>query len=382
MLALVLTSWQLGPVVADQEVGRIDGQLVNGTAGSPPAAGVQITVHVLQDRAKVEERTVLSDERGAFSIDGLPTGPGYVYLPIADYGAVGYFPERPVTMAEAAEKRVEIRIFEPTDADSAIQVDRANLLLVRVAPGSLTVMEMGAVVNGSDRSYVGDVTADPPRPTLRFDLPLGADQLTPQAGLVAGELVPTSDGFLSVDPVLPGRHELAFSYQIPVESTTLDLTKRLEYSTATFNLYVPDTGITVVSPGLAFQGTSEFGGQRFQLYSAQSLPRGTEIKARLAGLPAPPGLDPRQLGFVVVGTSGALLSAAGLLAVRRRWRAAEAQAGLLKEARRERSELVWTLAELDECFSAGKLDEQRYREQRAQGKERLLRLSGTKDDGR
>ena len=51
----------------------------------------------------------------------------------------------------------------------------------------------------------------------------GATQVTPQAGLPSDTLDTTPDGFATSDPVKPGRRELAFSYQLPYDSATLDL---------------------------------------------------------------------------------------------------------------------------------------------------------------
>ena len=378
-VALTVAVCAFAGAASAQEVGRIEGQIVNGTAGSSPPAGLPITVHVFQDRTKVGERTAQTDERGAFSVEGLATGPAYVYFPVADYGGVGYFPERPIALDDAPQKRVEIRVFEPTSSEDVIEVERANLLLLRVTPTELMVMEMGAVLNRSDRAYVGDGPPDVRPPTLRFSLPRGADQVTPQAGLSRGELLPTPDGFLSTEPVIPGRHELAFSYQVPIEDSTLDLVKRHEYPTAAFNLYVPDTGISVLSPQLTFQGTSELGGQRYQLYTAQALPPGAQVTARLSGLPAVGGPRPEQLGLIVLGASAIVLGGAGVLAVRRRRKSAdgaETPHEPASDGPAERLRLVRALAELDERFSAGEIDEEWYRAERSRGKERLLAVSG------
>ena len=382
LLAAALLGDPAGRAAVAQERGKIDGRVVNGTAGAPPPAGLAITVHAFEGRTKVSERTVQSDERGGFSVDGLATGKGYVYFPIVDYGGVGYWPERPVTLEDDTEKQIEIRVFEPTQAQDVIQVDRANLLLLGVSPTELTIMEMGAVVNGSDRAYVGDTSADPRRPTLRFSLPQGADQITPQAGLTQGELLPTQDGFMTTDPVLPGRHDLAFSYQLPIDAPGLDLVKLHQYPTASFNLYVPDTGIAVLSPQLTFQGTSEFSGQRFQLYTATSLPAGSQVAARLTGLPSRGGLGPRELGFIVVGSGAIVLGIGGLLALRRgRGTRAGPREPRTEAPTAERLQLVRALAALDERFSAGEIDEEQYRQERARGKERLVALSAASTRG-
>ena len=363
-----------GSVHAQGE-GRIDGQLINGTRGAGPPSGVTVTVHVLRDRAKIGEQLVQTDDGGGFHLEGLSTGPGAVYFPIVEYGGAAYFPERPIVLDQAPEQRVEIRVFEPTNLDDAIAFDRANMLITAVNPGALTVLEMGAVVNGADRTYVGTAAGDGPPATLRFALPRGASEVTPQAGLPPAALVGTADGFFSTNPILPGRHELALSYQVPFEGSTLDIAKRLEYPTAAFNLYVPATAVSVVSPQLTAAGTSEMGGQRYQVYGAQGLPGGSQIALRFSGLPASAGARAQQLGFAVLGFGVVGLGGAALFALRRRSAEPTLEAvAAAREAGSPRLELLRALAELDERFTAGEVDEQRYRVERQEGKARLVAM--------
>ncbi|MBA2448960.1 MAG: carboxypeptidase regulatory-like domain-containing protein [Chloroflexi bacterium] len=379
ILASILLAFDAtGSRIYAQAEGRIEGQVVNGTAGAPAPSGIPITVHVLQDRTKVGEHVVSTDPAGRFQIEGLPVGTGQLYFPIVEYGGASYFPERPIVVDGPAPQAVQIRVFEPVQSDEAIGFDRANMLVTSAAPGALSMMEMGAVVNGSDRTYVGHRSEDGPAATLRFALPQGATQVTPQAGLPATGLVGTPDGFFSTFPVLPGRHELALSYQVPFEATSFEMTKRLEHPAASFTLYVPAAGPSVVSPQLQAGGTSELGGQRYQIYQAHGLAAGSEIVIRFSGLPATPKARSQQLGLIVVGSSAAMLGAAALIALRRRTSTPtlaparpEHEPGL--EAH-ERVELLRALAELDERFGVGGIDEDEYRRQRERGKARLVAL--------
>ena len=361
-----------------QAEGRIDGQVVNGTAGAPAPSGIPVTVHVLRDRAKIGEHVVSTDQAGRFQIDGLLVGTEQLYFPIVEYGGASYFPERPIVVDSARPQAVQIRVFEPVQSDEVIVFDRANMLVVNVAPGALSMMEMGAVVNGSDRTYVGTRSDDGPSATLRFTLPQGATQVAPQAGLPATGLVGTPDGFYSTSPVLPGRQELALSYQVPFEATSFEMTKRLEHPAASFTLYVPVAGPSVVSPQLQAGGTSELGGQRYQIYQAQALPAGAEIAVRFSGLPATPKARSQQLGLIVVGSSAGMLGAAALIALRRRTSSRTPAPGPREHEPEveacERLELLRALAELDERFAVGAIDEDQYRRQRERGKARLVAL--------
>lgn len=357
--------------------GRIDGRLTNGTIGASPPANLPVILHVFQDQARVGERVATTDDLGNFVFENLEAGPRFVYFPVVEYGGVTYPAPKPIELGDAPAEAVDIRVFEPTEADDTVTFDRANMLILEVAPQSLTVMEMGAVLNKGDRAYVGGAEPDGRRPTLRFSLPSGATQVTPQAGLSANALEGTPDGFISTSPILPGRQELAFSYRIPIASSSLDINRHQELPTSSFNLLVPDTGLTVSSPQLRPLGSNELGGQRYQVYSAQALPRGSQISIRLAGLPSA-GAWAQQLGMLIAGSSAATLGVAAFVAVRRRrgthakHRTSEQVQGTAGD--REHLALVRVLAELDERYSAGEIGADQYRAERQRGKARLVAL--------
>jgi hypothetical protein len=180
---------------------------------------------------------------------------------------------------------------------------------------------MGSLANVGDRTYVGpDSPPGRERQTLRFSLPAGASDLAPQAGFGPNDIWATPDGFAISSPVWPGRHQFAYSYSLPVSTERLEIGKRLEYPTVAFNLYLPDVGLRVDSPQLRPRGQTDMGGQKFLLYSAENLPRGTELRLQLSGLPPVPGSAAAGLAWPILGLgSAALLGGLGLAYRRRRW---------------------------------------------------------------
>lgn len=377
LLALLALEIGASASARAQGIGRLQGTVVNGTVDGTTPAGLAVTVHVFQDRVKVGERTVETDSAGHFVVEGLEIGPRYVYFPTVEYGGASYFPARPIELDGAMPTDVEIRVYEPTDAEDVLAFERSNFLVLDVTPQALSIMEMGAVANRSDRTYVGGATTGGTPPTLRFNLPAGAIDVSPQAGLSATALEGTRDGFVSTSPILPGRHEIAFSYRLPFTSPTLDISRRQEYPTATFNLFIPDTGLTVTSAELRSLGINELGGQRYQVYSAQGLTRGSQLSIRLAGLPAI-GLVTQQVGAVILGSSAIALSGATFYALRRRFHGHRTGTSFDHSggntAESERLGLVRSLAELDERYQSGEIAEERYRAERQKCKGRLVAL--------
>lgn len=352
--------------------GRIDGVVVNGTNGHGPPQGVQVTTHVFRDRTKIHERTATTDSGGRFTVEALETTTDFAYFPIVEYGGASYYPERPLTFDEVAERSVQIKVFEPTTSDAGIAYDRVNMLILGVDGAAMTIMEMGAIVNSADRTLVGEPSGGATGTTLRFWLPSGAMQVSAQAGISPGSLISTPDGFATTDPVTPGRRELAFSYQLPLTGPALDLTRRQVYPAAQLNVYAPDNGIVVTSPRLTLQGNSDLGGQRYQMYSTQSLEAGSLVALRLTGLPARPRLGFLQIGLAVVGATTALFAAALLVFVRRREKATNAPGRVDVSTDARFSDLVAAIARLDARYDGGELASEPYLEERARRKSELV----------
>jgi hypothetical protein len=362
--------------------GVIDGTVVNGTAGGGVPADLKVTIHAVRDRTPVGSQVVTTDGAGRFHVEGLDVAPNLIYLPLVEYAGVPYFPERPIVLDGSGPAQVTVQVYDTTPTPDSLAFDRANMLILGDSPTALSVMEMGAVVNAGDRTYAADPRVTGSDRTLRFILPAGATQVSPQAGFASDALQSTPDGFATTDPVRPGRREIAFSYQLPYETPTIDLTRTFTLPVGTFTLYLPDQGIDVIGPGLALQGTADLGGKTYRQYAVQNVGPGSEVRFRLTNLPAPLLGRPRDLGLAVAGAGGLILAVVLAVALRRRSAVPDSHSTATASAvgDDERQSLVHSLAELDERFEAGGVGEAEYRATRDAGKARLVALTAAAPD--
>src|SRR5215218_811493 len=167
-LAVLATScWFLArPAVAAGD-GLIEGSVKNGTRDAGVPVGQTVVLHIVGDDDRVERRQVTTDPEGHYRFEGLETAPGMRYLPVVEYQGAPYFP-RPLMLAEQPRQTAGITVYEATSGDQWIAYERANLLDQNVGPSRLDIMEMGAVANVGDRTYVGsEAPPGAPRPTLR-----------------------------------------------------------------------------------------------------------------------------------------------------------------------------------------------------------------------
>ena len=154
------------------------------------------------------------------------------------------------------------------------------------------------------------------------------------------------------------------------------ISKRLTYPAASFTLYLPDVGLQVSSPQLEARGQTELGGQKFLQFSGQNLPRGTELRIELGNLPTTAGSAVERLTVPILAVGGLALLAGVALVGCRRLAAGTPSAGVRIPARAEfaRLQVLLTLANLDERFDQGQLDEAAYYRERAAEKQRLRAL--------
>jgi hypothetical protein len=318
LLVGLLALASVGPAPAGaSENGIVEGLVTNGSQNGSSVAGSSVVLNALDESDKLERRESTVGSDGRYRFEGLPTSAGLHYLPVVEFQGAAYFPQ-PVSLDQEPRQQADITVYDATASDQWVAFERTNLLVRAVAPNRLELMEMGALANVGDRTFVGsEPAAGSGRVTLRFELPRGAVDVAPQAGFAPNDFQTGPDGVTIGGPIVPGRHQLALSYGLPFQGPTLTLTKRLTYPALGFNLYLPDVGVQLESPQLTARGPAELGGQRYLLYSAQNLPRGSELQIQLSGLPIAARSLTEQLLWPLVGVVGLALAAALALGYRR-----------------------------------------------------------------
>src|SRR5205807_10101963 len=193
-------------------------------------------------------------------------------------------------------------VYEATTADDAIQLERLNLLVVGADQGVVQFMEMGSLVNSSDRTFV---TANPQDQALaravKFALPSGALGVQMQTGFSDQDVIPGVGGIQVTSPIPPGRHQFAMSFQLPYSGSNADLSMQIPYPTSSFSVYLPDTGIKLEGSPLQSGGPTQLGGQSYSLYNAANVAKATMIGGQLAGLGSAAGVATSQLALISLG---------------------------------------------------------------------------------
>lgn len=379
-LGLWLVLAQAATVQA-QGNGLLEGQVVNGTAGGPAVgAGLPVTLHLLRGE-EVSTQTTTTGAGGTFRFTGLDTDPTLQYRPEVVYLGVPYSSAEPYQFdAGQTTLPATLMVFETTDNDQTIRLDMVHLIVESFGQ-VLRVSEVQLFGNTGDRTYVGRTHGTGRPATVSIPLPPEAVGLSFPEDTPTDRYLSVEGGLLDTDPVRPGEGSslVFFSYHLMVSGPTVALERRFAYPVTTLNVLAARPGLELRSDRLQSRGTRLLEGQQYGLYTAQDLDPATPLEMELLVMadtgtnPMPPATPPadasprgsqgllRRFGLAMAGLAaiGAGLYSA---AVHRPRPTAEKMAHLLSDPQAYR--LLVRLADLEEDFAAGQVDEPTYRQQR------------------
>jgi hypothetical protein len=409
----LLAIFVLAVTVGAQDVGVLQGQVVNGTANGPQVgAGITVTLHVSQGGNEIGSLETKTDATGRFRFEGLATdaalaGQGTGTLAGQGTGTLEYWPEAVylgVPYLSADPYRFEggqttlngsITVYETTADDRAIRLNSVHFI-AESFDQVLRISEIHLFGNTGDRTYIGrdGQTVYIPLPEEAVGLTFEGE--TPAGRFVEGDM-PT--GVMDTQPVPPGTETslVVFSYHLMSTGKTVRLERSFVYPVADLNVLVAQPGLTLQSDQLQPVGSRSFQSRQYELYTTQDLLPGTPLVIEFvpvggaAGGQAVPettspgdqsatGILPRGnqellrwLGFALAGLA-VLGAVAYPLAVRR----APVSAPSLAADPRARpllrstaSEAVADLVALEQAFETGQIDEETYERQRAEKYEGL-----------
>ena len=378
LLTALLLAMAAAPVWAEPNDGVVTGQVLNKTAGGGPTSGATVTLVSFgrKEQKPLGQRSVQADADGRYTFTDLDRDANVVYLTLARYQNVNYPADQPFQLQDQPSAQADIGVYETTTADDAIQLESLNLLVMGADQGVVQGMEMGALVNKGDRTFITENPQDQQLAhAIKFSLPSGAMNVQMQTGFNDQDVTSGVGGVQVTSPLPPGRHQFAMSFQIPYTGSNVDLSMQIPYPAASFNVYLPDSGLKLDSSALRSSGPAQLGGQSYALYSASNLARSTMVSGQLSGLGSNGAIGPSQLALISLGVVLFVIGGGVLLLGSRARQGAAPERGPGGDTEQERLERVIRMAALDERFAAGQIGQAEYNAERARGKKRLRELT-------
>ena len=348
--------------------GTIRGRVINETTGQPQP-NVELTLTTgTEDGSGEVVATIRSNARGRYRFAGLATGEERFYALDARHDD-GLFAGRPITLPSDTSRSPVVdstmRVWDTTTDPAVIAVKRDDLFAV-ANEGGLGVIESVTILNTGDLAYIGrgsEMLGDSSSGvSLAFALPAGASEVTViDSDLDMPEIVPVDQGFGTTVAFPPGETQTTFSYRVPGEGGSYDLSRPALYTTLDLSIFAAppldiESNRLVDAEGVTLEGT------RYTRWnSSDPIEAGDPLQALAIarGAASSTPLIVTLGGIVTVGALGALF-------MRSRRRPAPAIS--------DREALLEEVAKLDLDFGAGAIGRGPYEQRRTELMGRLGKL--------
>jgi mono/diheme cytochrome c family protein len=366
--------------VPDGQVSAVvRGQVFNGTAGAGIPEDTSVTLHGFDEQSEVILDSSDVDETGAFSFGELELQPGWVFVATIEHQGVLYGSEI-VDYAGEAEVFLPLTFFETSDDLEAVSVDRLHIILNLISEGVLEVTQVWIISNPTDYT----ISSPDGSGIVEIALPQGATSLQFESDEFGDRFVSTENGFVDTLPMQPGlgTHELVFSFLIAFEDG-MEYRQPIGYPIDAVVIITSASGLAVEGEGIIDQGQSQMGTSVIRTYAGGRIEAGSEVAitimtAEVEGVDAQDG----SLLNVGIGVVSVLAAAAavGIWWFRRGIPSPDepsVEGDFHSPGRSEgqhQEELLRSIANLDDAFEAGELDEGAYQAGRSDLMSKLIDL--------
>jgi len=378
-LAIPLLLWVFGLPAASGEdqaagTGVIEGRVIHQADEAESLAGAVVTLRVFSDQSPVESIRGVTGEDGRFSFQGLDTGPDRTYVPSTKFREVLYFGEW-TSFGETTHAERDLIVYDTTTDDSTLGVLHEHIVL-GFRPGALTISQFLVIGNNGDRTIVGRKLPDGVRGTLRLTLPEQAFGFEEFQGLRHVHFTKVPGGIVYDSPIIPGTSKVAFRYMVPYHGATT-VTRQLDYPTEEADVFVKEAGVDVAIDGLESKPDVTIRGEQYLVFRGSNLAKGAGVAVTVTAIPGQ--LAGRTLLVLM------LICAVGLGVVGYVypfvWRHDVPSADLegrelwwvskYRQSAEGRS-LVKEIAELDDLYYEGQIEEADYQRKRRARKRQLV----------
>jgi len=372
--------------------GDITGVIVYGSGTDLPEA-LPVTLYAYQPgqtaMTLVMTTTTTTQLDGTFTFENVAKPDGNVFMTSVVYAGMPYH------STPSMGGSMTITVFEVTTSTNHLLADQLHLIFGFSETGDLQVMEVYILTNVGTQTIVpedgGPILVD-------FPLPEGAQNSDFRSGVVGEAQLETNDGFWEIPAVRPGgMYGVSYTFSMPYPGK-ITLNQPIKLPVSSVGALLPEAGtLKIESAALVDDGTSDFGGATYHVYTGESIRAGEQLVVKITGNPnasasdTARGLSGSRLGLIIgLAAFGLALILAGVWISRRnRLVTLENEAEMVEGEEStlavdetepvDADALMDDIIALDDLYQAGELPEAAYRERRAELKEKLKSLVGDKE---
>ena len=347
------TAFAAGPIT-------VSGKVTNMSQNGDPLDGLSVVLHENSADILGETEYKLS-ENNEFIFENIIYDPNKQYgVSIIFKGAL-YGLNLDLSLGSISD--LEIEVFEPIRSHELLKASLVSILInsVNVETKSISVLEIIKLVNDSDLTYV---PGPAPMQLLRFSLPEGAYNLMIDSSLVGAEIFQVDKGFGLSASLIPGEHDIFFSYDMPYDSKTYQISKNLRYGAEILRVVA---AVDLVSLGETSHGDFEeslIGERKYNVLEVANIVKEEGLLVTLEDLPIPSAPQrfstafksirwelavPVALGIIVIFSAGTII-----------WLNSKNKSNHKSQLSNRDNPELSLLHELDQMYADGKISEETY----------------------
>lgn len=316
-----------------------------------PAADQAVRLGIMEQSGSRESDACVTDARGTCSFESLLTDSKHSYRVNVPFQGARYS-STPFRLDPNSGQRVRVtRLATTTDDRRVFQFLGRTMIEFRDNRAHIT--QESRLTNLGEKTYVF------PEGGMRIPLPDGFKAFEAMKVMTDQQITATEEGVLITGSMPPGRANLMWTYDIPVEGTSLLLEQRVPFPTMEYQVvsdYVDAMSLEV--EGFQVARVHEGGDRRF-------------LVAGLMRRPGDPPLDPLRIYIRGIPGSGPLpylatlfALAFGILGIVLVSRPADSSSAVSKVREDRKAQLLDEIAALESQRAAGEVGPKFYAQRR------------------
>lgn len=328
-----------------------------------------------------------TDAEGRFAFDDLETGSDFTYVVGIRYEGQLYRGES--ISLEPGQTRDDVVLQVGAAGDRATEGGAPptqtsvhigqHIMAIVLRDDHVEVREILGIRHPGSEPYEGLVSPSGKSPyVLHLPLPQGYANLRGLQGLDSQHIRSDASGLYYTAPLAPGTHRLLYTYALPMPGNLTTLMTRHTLPTQVFDIFVEAQHLTATSE-LSFMGRVPIESHTFLHFRSENLEPSARHWLQLTRLTSGATGILRTSSYVLIIGMALLGIAIPIVGVwKNRTPSAPPQPATpdqLQQWQAERTQLLQTIAQLDDAREAGTLDARQYRQQRQAYKRQLLDIA-------
>ncbi len=306
----------LKPATQPSSHGAIALRIVQGTTGATAIKGEPFVVELYYQGKVIRKVDGKVDDKSVAVLDGLPLALPFQPMARMIRGGVEYTVTGELMDSQHPDQQMDLTVYESTEEVPALQIQMFHVMATPT-PEGLRVMQMLAIQNPGDRTWVGKADAKGRRVTLSLPVPPGAKEVVVSGLLEEGSALTEDWKLISTQPLQPGMGQAQVTYLVPGKDGQANIKVTTPAPVKNMILFLPDDGSAAKVDGLESAGIRESGDAKSRMFRGAELKAGHEVVLSIT-LPmasVPQNVAASNVPKIIAGVGVALIVVIGAIVV-------------------------------------------------------------------